>query len=119
MNSHKPDFRDPVDLVLRRALKGWVASQPIPGSSRQELLEKAARSQESLALHSVLRSMFKGLVRGLRNFSTSFSNGPIFEPEMLPGGRYDYEKRYSQFNLMHLSMLNANTPRLGLFSLFM
>jgi hypothetical protein len=119
MNSHEPTSRDPIDLMIRRALKGWVSGYPLPSASRQELLEKAARSQESRSLRGVLGVVFKGLGRGMHNLSISFAGGPVFEPERLADGRYDYEKGYSQFNLMHLSILNANTPRLGLFSLFM
>jgi hypothetical protein len=119
MNLREPDPRDPVDLMIGRALKNWTSHYHPPASTRLELLEEAARVHEASVLRRVLRIMLRGMIHNLRGLSYALADGPVFEAELHSGRRVDYERTYSYFNLMHISILNANTPRLGLFSLFM
>jgi len=119
MSLREPDPRDPVDLMIGRALKNWISNYRPPASARHELLEQAARVHEISMLRRVLRIMLHGMIRNLRGLSYALADGPVFEAELHTGRRVDYERTYSYFNLMHISILNANTPRLGLFSLFM
>ena len=119
MSSRKFENREPVDQMIGRALKSWVAHYPPPDSTRRELLEEAARIHQASVLGRFLRVIARGVVLNLRGLSAAFAGGQVFEPALHDGPPHSSDLTYWNFNLMHLSIMNANAPRLGLFSLFL
>jgi len=110
MNSHEPDGRDPVDLMIGRALKGWVSSYPAPAAAaRQRLIDEAS--------HTRRKAISAGWMHSALGFMQAvISPRPVFDPEYRAGNAESLS--YSNIRMMHVSVLHVNTLRLGMFSMF-
>jgi len=112
MSSHEPDQHEPVDLLIGRALKGWVAQFPPPAAARQELLDEVVQVRRRKSSPSHLLHV---LLRGLQ---AAITTGPLFEPEFRSNSMNSTGMTYYNIRMMHISVLHVNTLRLGMFSMF-